>query len=108
MFGGSVYSTFLGAPASAIPTRGRALLPTFHRVFYFRVMSRRGALPTVRHMTVPSGPGRGTVMLPGDWTVLPAGERMAELHRRAEPQRAWRQRLPRPGSRLLRLGGEQA
>jgi hypothetical protein len=108
MFGGSVYSTFLGAPASAIPTRGRALLPTFHRVFYFRVMSRRGPLPTVGHMTMPSGPGRGTVMLPGDWTVLPAGERIAELHRRAEPQRAWRQRLPRPGSRLLRLGGEQA
>jgi hypothetical protein len=47
-------------------------------------------------------------MLPDDWTVLLASERMAELHRWAEPQRAWRQRLPRSGSRLLRLGGEQA
>jgi hypothetical protein len=59
----------------------------FHLVIHFRVMSRCSALPTVGHMTVPSGPGRGTVMLPGDWTAELRRERMAELHRQADHQR---------------------
>src|SRR6266508_129053 len=67
-------------PVQSFPKR-------FHRVIHLRVMSRRGPLPTVGHMTRVGCAKGGAVMLAADCTALLASERMAELHRQAEGRR---------------------